>query len=286
MRPARRSRHCRTTPRRTCALTRSGSPYGPSCGRSCSRSAPAECRSDVLEDAFEHVGVVVHAQLIRDREEQRIGRRDGLVAGERLDEDVGLRGVRAAEDGPSVGVDVADLILVAGIVAEVFAVAVVDDREDAAADGHPWLTPVSCLLPGLTIGVDLLALLDVQQLTRDDVRGTGIFGHVHRVFVAHVDDGGPDLDRLRARADGGEERERRAELAREVVYAEVRAIEAQLFSGYGELDRLQKDIRRRAGLGVSRWCPVPEGEKAELLHERTSEDETACSIRLSYGATV
>jgi hypothetical protein len=58
-----------------------------------------------------------------------------------------------------------------------------------------------------------------------------------------------------------------------VVDAEVRAIEAQLFSGYGELDRLQKDIGRRTGVGVSRWCPVPEGEKAELLHERTSEDE-------------
>src|SRR5258705_1430150 len=169
MRPARRPRDCRTTPHRTCALTRSGSPSGPSCGRSCWCSAvhpstPAEFGSDVLEDAFEHVGVVVHAQLIRDREEQRIGRRDGLVAGERLDEDVGLRGVRAAEDGPRVGVDVADLILVAGIVAEVLAVAVVDDREDAAADGHPWLTPVSGLLPGLTIGFDLLALLDVQRL--------------------------------------------------------------------------------------------------------------------------
>jgi len=40
------------------------------------RSAPAEFRSDVLEDAFEHVGVVVHTQLVRDREEQRIGRLD------------------------------------------------------------------------------------------------------------------------------------------------------------------------------------------------------------------
>src|SRR5207253_11196172 len=56
--------------------------------------------------------------------------------------------------------------------------------------------------------------------TNDDVRGTSILGHVHRVFVAHVDDGCADLNRLRARADGGEERERRAELACEVVHAE------------------------------------------------------------------
>ena len=80
------------------------------------------------------------------------------------------------------------------------------------------------------------------------------------------------FDLLRARADGGEERERRAELACEVVYAEVRAIEAQLFSGYGELDRLQKGIGRHADVGVWLWCPVPEGEKADLLHERTSEN--------------
>src|SRR5690349_4466321 len=136
------------------ALTRSGSPSGASCGRPCWRSAPAESRSDVLEDTFEHVGVVVHAQLIRDREEQCIGRRDGLVAGERLDERVGFRGVRAAEDRSRVGVDVADLVLITGVAAEVLPVAVVDDREDAATDGHPWLTPVPSLLPGLTIGFD------------------------------------------------------------------------------------------------------------------------------------
>src|SRR5258706_12009738 len=106
----------------------------------------------------------------------------------------------------------------------------------------------------------------LQTPTGDKVRGAGIFRHVHRVFVEHIDDGGPDLDPLRARADGREEGEWRAELTREVVYAEICAIEAQLFSGYGELDRLQKDIRRRAGLGVSRGCPVPEREEAEPFH--------------------
>ena len=33
-----------------------------------SLSGPAEFRSDVLEDADEHVGVVVHTQLVRGRE--------------------------------------------------------------------------------------------------------------------------------------------------------------------------------------------------------------------------
>src|SRR6185503_17631145 len=109
-------------------------------------SAPAQLGSDILEDALEHVGVVVHAELIGDREEQRIRCHDGLVTGELFDERVGLTRVRAAEDGTRVGVDVADLILVVGVATEIRAVAVIDDREDAAAHGHARLTPVSGLL--------------------------------------------------------------------------------------------------------------------------------------------
>src|SRR5437899_1991623 len=129
-----------------------------------SRSAPAEFRSDVLEDAFEHVGVVVHTQLVRDREEQRIGRLDRLVAREFFGQHVGFCGIRAAEDGPRVRVDVADLVLVAGVATEVRPVAVVDEREDAAADRHAWLTLVSGVLPCPTIRFNLLALLYVQRL--------------------------------------------------------------------------------------------------------------------------
>src|SRR5262245_54929179 len=127
-------------------------------------SAPAQLGSDVLENALENVGVVVHAELIGDREEQRIRGHDRFVMGELFDERVGLTRVRAAEDGTRVGVDVADLILVMGVATKIRAVAVIDDREDAAAHGHARLTPVSGLLPGLTIGFDLLSLLDVQRL--------------------------------------------------------------------------------------------------------------------------
>ena len=77
------------------------------------------------------------------------------------------------------------------------------------------------------------------------------------------------------RADGGEVRERRAELACDVVHAEIRAIEAQFFSGYRELDRLQKGIGRRADVGVRRWCPVPEGEKADPFHARHLREKAA-----------
>src|SRR6185295_18727102 len=95
----------------------------------------------------------------------------------------------------------------------------------------------------------------LQAPTSDEVRGAGVLDHVHRVFVAHVDDGGTDLNFLCASADGGEQWERRPELAREVVHAEVGAVESQLLSGYGQVDRLEKGIRRRAYVGVGRGCP-------------------------------
>ena len=112
----------------------------------------------------------------------------------------------------------------------------------------------------------------LQTPTSDDVRGAGILGHVHRVFVAHVDDGGPDLDLLRARADGGEERKRRAELACEVVHAEVGAVETQLLGGDCQFDRLQKGVGRGAHLGVGRRRPVAEGQKSDPLHARHLRD--------------
>src|SRR4029077_16669389 len=86
-----------------------------------------------------------------------------LVAREFFDQHVGFGGVRTAENSPGVRVDVPDLVLVAGVATEVRPVAVVDEREDAAADRHAWLTPVSGVLPRLTIGVNLLALLNVQR---------------------------------------------------------------------------------------------------------------------------
>src|SRR6185503_12864649 len=160
--------------------------------RSNAASAPAQLGSDILENALEHVGVVVHAELIGDREEQRIRCHDRLVTGELFDERVGLTRVRAAEDGTRVGVDVADLILVVGVATEIRAVAVIDDREDAAAHGHARLTPVSGLLPGLTIGFDLLSLLDVQRLA-------GLVFFQSRALQVHAELRGPPGRRIGAR---------------------------------------------------------------------------------------
>src|SRR5581483_7453863 len=69
------------------------------------------------------------------------------------------------EDRAGVRVDVADVIAGAPLTSEVSAVAFVDQREDAAADGDARLTPVAGLLPRIVVGLDLPALLHVQRLT-------------------------------------------------------------------------------------------------------------------------
>jgi len=109
----------------------------------------------------------------------------------------------------------------------------------------------------------------LEPAARDDVRRAGILGHVERVLVTHVDDGRTDFDRLRPRADGRQERERRAELAGEVVHAEVGAIGAQRLGGHGQLDRLQQRVRRRAHLRLRRRRPVPERQEPDLLHRHS-----------------
>src|SRR4029453_8478425 len=52
--------------------------------------APAEFWGDKLEDAVDGMGVVVHAQLIRNGQEQGVGGGDGLVGGELFDEHLRL----------------------------------------------------------------------------------------------------------------------------------------------------------------------------------------------------
>ena len=93
------------------------------------------------------MGVVIHPQLIRNGQEQGVGGGDGFVRGKLLDEYGGLGGVRAAEDRAGVRVDVANLVLVASVASEVGPVAVVDQREDAAADRDARLPLVPGLLP-------------------------------------------------------------------------------------------------------------------------------------------
>ena len=106
----------------------------------------------------------------------------------------------------------------------------------------------------------------LQTTTRDEVGGTGIFDHVERVLVAHVDDCRPDLDALGASTDRRQERERRRKLLGEVVDAEVRTVGTQVLDRLGEFDRLDERVRARPDLRVGRFGPMSERQEADLLH--------------------
>ncbi len=107
---------------------------------------------------------------------------------------------------------------------------------------------------------------ELQASAGDEVGRAGVLRHVERVLVAHVDDRGADLDPLGPRADGRQQRERRAELAGEVMHAEVGAVRAELLGGDRELDRLQQRVGRRSRLRLRRRRPMAEGEEADFFH--------------------
>ena len=73
--------------------------------------------------------------------------------------------------------------------------------------------------------------------------------------------------RLVLRADRGQQRKRRAELAGKVMDAEVRAVGAELLGRDGQVDRLQQRVGRRPHLRLRRRRPVAEREEADLFHD-------------------
>src|SRR3954453_12193769 len=118
-----------------------GCPWGMPCSTtwlddmdSDSCALPPDCRSDVLGDRLEQMRVVLHAELVRDGEQQRVGLAAPRVLAQLLRDDVRLADVAAAE-ARDAAVDVADLVrrVGAGATAEVHAIQVGRDRHDAAA---------------------------------------------------------------------------------------------------------------------------------------------------------
>ena len=64
----------------------------------------------MFEDRLDDMGVVIDAELVGHREQQRVGFGDGLVFLELLDQDVRLGGVAAAENGAPVVAEEADRV--------------------------------------------------------------------------------------------------------------------------------------------------------------------------------
>src|SRR6202035_1959874 len=109
---------------------------------------------------------VGNAQLVRDGQQQRVGLGDGLVLLELFDQGIRLGGVATAEDRARVRVDESDLVAAVARAPEISAVAIVDQRKDAAADRDARLALMAGLLPGGAVFADLRRLLHMEGLAR------------------------------------------------------------------------------------------------------------------------
>src|SRR4029077_16512239 len=94
--------------------------------------APPQGGSDLGQNRFDHMRVVGNAQLVGNGQQQRIGLGDGFVFPKLLDQQLRLGGITAAEDRACVRVDESDLVVTVARAPEISAVAIVDQREDAA----------------------------------------------------------------------------------------------------------------------------------------------------------
>ena len=78
----------------------------------------------------------------------------------------------------------------------------------------------------------------------DKIGRACVFGHVVRILIPHVDDGGSDLDFSGSGTHRCEQRERRSQLSGEMVNPKIGTIQAEPFGLDGEIDRLQQHISR------------------------------------------
>lgn len=106
---------------------------------------------------------------------------------------------------------------------------------------------------------------ELQPPAGDQIRRAGVLHHVQRVFITHVDHAGADLDALGFGADGGQQREGRSQLAREVVHAKIGAVRPQIFGGDRQIDGLQQRIRCGTGAGLGGRRPVAKREKTNFF---------------------
>ncbi len=121
---------------------------------------------------------------------------------------------------------------------------------------------------------------ELQSARRNEVCHGGKFSHVERVFVAHVNHAGTQLDAFGLGGDCGEQRVGGCLLLVEVVHAEERAVQSDVFGTYGKVDCLVQRFCGGGYAGAGDLSPVAEGEEAELLLVAAHGLEVADADRL------
>src|SRR4051812_20948820 len=152
---------------------------------------PPDRGRDLARDRLEHRRVVLDAELARNRQEQRVRRRDRSILRELAGDLVGLARVAATEAAER-AVEPTDLILVP-VVAEKPAVEVGGDRHHTATDGDARLARMPCLRPRLAVPRDLLRLELVERHLR-------VLEEERRAHQVHALLAGPESRVARARA--------------------------------------------------------------------------------------
>ena len=99
---------------------------------------------------------------------------------------------------------------------------------------------------------------ELEAPAGNQIGRTGILSHVKRVLIAHIDHGCADLYAAGPGADRSQKRERRCELAGEVMHTEIRSVRAKFFGGDSQVYGLQERIGCRPCLRLVRGCPMSE----------------------------
>ena len=107
---------------------------------------------------------------------------------------------------------------------------------------------------------------ELEPPSGDDVGGAGVFGHIERVLVAHIDHRRADFDTAGLRANRGQQRERRGKLAGKVMHPEIGAVRPQFLGSYGKVDGLEQRVGCRAGLRALCRRPVSKRQEPDFLH--------------------
>src|ERR1700742_3501949 len=96
--------------------------------------------------------IVGDAKLVRNGQKEGVGLCDGFVRLELFDENVWLGGIAATEDRACLLVNKTDLVHLLTPPAKVRSIAIVNERENAAADRHAGLARMARRFPGRAEG--------------------------------------------------------------------------------------------------------------------------------------
>ena len=105
----------------------------------------------------------------------------------------------------------------------------------------------------------------LQASGGNQVGHRGEFGHIQRVFVAHIDHTGAKLNAAGFSGDRRQKRVRGGLLLVKMVHAEERTVQADLFGTYRQIDSLMQRVGGAVHARAGNFSPVPKGEEAELL---------------------